>query len=510
VKPFERPEAFTLPVAGESYKVFCYGLDLGSSKPSIPRVQVALAGFVPVGRLQSDSLAINPFWLAALVLAVTAGVLLWPFLKTGLMGPAEPLRVSDIVAVVLSLVLAVGLGVLVSLDTASYQSPRLDGPSDVDAQLERLADRLSDELKRDLDDGFNLLRELRSLPPELLKQHQRVNLAEAGGAGGIPAVHLKALGGYRFTQISWVSKDGQQFLIWAPKDVPPPMLNVRDREYFRAIRNDRAWSGWDYPFFVESVRSRFTGQVLAVFSAPMNVLGQPGEPPGEVVTVGMRPASVIEPVLPAGFDFAVIEPAGRVVFGSQPDRILEENFFEECQRPRRLRAAVQSRVRDAMDVRYWGRDHAMVTTPLDKTPWSLLVFFRKDQLRAAHFQALSVAATLFLAIVVLVALYASLARALTKEGVEVWFWPRDGMEHRLVLTAILLVTLGALLVGLASASGPCARLAVAACLPLLSVGAVVALLGVGGGRSRGGPPPSGPSSTSPPWRLSPGCWEGRG
>jgi hypothetical protein len=128
-KAFTRPESFTLAVAEEMYRVFCYGLDLSMSAPGIPRVPVALAGFVPVSRLQSESLAINPFWLAALVLVVVSGVLLWPFLKTALIGPAEPLRVSDLVAVVLSLILIVGLGVLVSLDTAAYQSPRPDGPT---------------------------------------------------------------------------------------------------------------------------------------------------------------------------------------------------------------------------------------------------------------------------------------------------------------------------------------------------------------------------------------------
>jgi hypothetical protein len=341
-----------------------------------------------------------------------------------------------------------------------------------------MADELSERFNADLDQGLEILKVVRALPPELLesKRHLRGNLAE--GSEPIPKVHMEALRPFRFTQITWISKDGMQFRKWARGD-PPPMFSVEDREYYRAIRDGRGWGGREHPFFVESVRSRSTGQVLAVFSAPMNVPGQAKDAPREVVAVGMRPASVIDPVLPAGFGFAVIDADGRVVFGSQPDRALEENYFEECLQPRRLRAAVQSRARDAIDVRYWGRDHAVVTTPLADTPWSLLVFFRKDQLRAAHFQALSVSATFLLAIVVLVAVYAGVARALTSEGADTWFWPRDGTEHRLTLAATLLLTLGGLFAGLANAPDPGIRLAAAVCLPLAAVGAVVGLLGVG-------------------------------
>jgi hypothetical protein len=478
-----RPESFTLSVAEDAYRVFHYGLELGGSSSGSQRLPLTLAGFVPVSRLRTESLAINPLWLAALALVAISGVLLWPFLKTSLMGAAESLRVADLVAMAVSLVLGVGLGVLVSLDTSAYRWPRPGGPHDVDAQLTKLAEKLSCQFEADLEEGLELLDMTRGVPRRVLERHPRARVTEDSPPLAEP--ERRRLLGSSFTQITWISGDGMQFLKWARDDVPPPMFSVEDREYFRAIRDGRGWGGRrPFPFFVEAVRSRSSGQVLAIFSAPTRVLEQKDDGSTEVVAVGMRPRSVIDPVLPAGFEFAVIDADGRVLFDSQPDRTLEENFFEECQRPRRLRAAVQSRARETLNVRYWGQDHVLAATPLPGTPWSLLVFFRKDQLRAAHFQALTVSATLLLSVVVALALYGALARALAKGGAEVWFWPREGSEARLVLAALLLLLLGGLLAGLAGAPDPALRLRAAALFPLVALGAVVRLLGPEGVRTQ--------------------------
>lgn len=474
-EPVGAPDEFDDEIAGEAYRVFRYPLDVGALWPKYGiRAPITLAGFVSTPRLRSESLALNPLWLAALVLLATLGVLAWPFLKVVLMGPAELLRVGDLVGVVLSLVLGMGLGVLVVLDTVSYRWPDPEGTQGLNRQLESLAHHIAARIEQDMDEGRNLLEDLNTIPPDVLLHTPRLNLDQGKNLGLTGARQVEALCKYRFTQATWISADGVQYIKWAWDGEPPPMLNVEDREYFRAVRDDRAWRDSRGPFFVESVRSRSTGKQLAVFSAPSKLSGKGRR---EVVAVGMPLEGVIDPLLPPGFDFAVIDADGRSLLHSQIDHAVEENFFEECHHPQRLRDAVLSRGQASMTVRYWGRDRYLLVTPLKNTPWSVLVFFRKDLIRAAHLQTLIVAASLFLVALVLAALHGALARAVTRRGADTWFWPREGSESRLLLTGLVLSGVGALLATLDTRAEPAVALTAAVALPMAGVGAISGLLG---------------------------------
>ena len=61
--------------------------------------------------------------------------------------------------------------------------------------------------------------------------------------------------------------------------------------------------------------------------------------PVAAVTIPMM--SLVSPVIAGGFEFAVIEDDGDVMFHSDPQRNTHENLFEETDQNRRLRAAVE-------------------------------------------------------------------------------------------------------------------------------------------------------------------------
>ena len=78
------------------------------------------------------------------------------------------------------------------------------------------------------------------------------------------------------------------------------------------------------------------------------------------ITIPMR--SLIDPVLPPGFAFAVIDHAGKVLFHSDRQR-WHEDFFVETDNNRRLRAQIAAHSAEHLNIRYWGSEHRAYLKP---------------------------------------------------------------------------------------------------------------------------------------------------
>ena len=74
--------------------------------------------------------------------------------------------------------------------------------------------------------------------------------------------------------------------------------------------------------------------------------------------------SLIGPVLPPGFAFAVIDDSGDVLFHSDRQRNGNENFFVETDNNRRLRAQVAAHSADALNINYWGAQYRAYVKPM--------------------------------------------------------------------------------------------------------------------------------------------------
>ena len=103
------------------------------------------------------------------------------------------------------------------------------------------------------------------------------------------------------------------------------------------------------PCVLQSLVSYTTGQPSAVLARPSR-LG--GSLPVAAITLPMR--SVISPVIPHGFEFAIIDKAGRVVFHSDAQRNTFEDLFLETDRNRQLRSLVVTGVDGSVRTEYLG------------------------------------------------------------------------------------------------------------------------------------------------------------
>ncbi|HKJ01669.1 MAG TPA: cache domain-containing protein, partial [Longimicrobiales bacterium] len=261
--------------------------------------------------------------------------------------------------------------------------------------------------------------------------------SRAAAAGTAPEPYLG------FQMVFWTDSAGMQVAKWTPRRTNTRPVSVGDRPYFTELRRRVGWQldgadiGLEGPvqYYLQSLRSKTTGEHVVALSLPFCWSSQawaasPCPGGNEGVGVILTPlASVDQPVLPGGVAFAIVDPEGRTLFHSRPERVLDENFFEETNGNPNLRSLVSARVRDRLDGHYLGRSTRMHVRPITGTPLSLVVVLDDQYLGSVHFQTLALALAMFGAwILVLWGLFVFVE--MVTPGRLQWAWPARDQPNR--------------------------------------------------------------------------------
>ncbi len=430
-------------LAGAAYTLFTQPVQLlpMCSEPGTP-VEWVVCGLVRADRLRQESRAVN-YTLVVLFLFLTLLLIVsWPLLNVWSMGPQGSLGSGDLVLLAFSTLTTSALLTLLVIDLYAYF--RMEAK--LDAQERTLAGDLVQHFKEELRAAA---RQLDALNGRVLDPNNAVN-----------QVHLLAnpqalrLDGddpdpYPYLQmVFWTDRAGRQLLKWTVQSNNTPLINISRRDYFRQLMEDRPWilslqdgsgnaEARRVPFSLEPVYSLNTGEYLAIFSM---------FPPDEtelIASMDMRLLSFGNPVLPSGYGFCVIENSGRVLFHSDEQRSLRENFFEECNQDPRLRAAVYGRHTAAFDTQYAQRPHSVVVTPIPELPWSLAVFREEQYLSTAQIEVVSISLVLFLSYATLLAALFGAFYIFQSGSYLEWLWPdhdRLGTYRFLAILYLVLST----------------------------------------------------------------------
>jgi hypothetical protein len=239
-----------------------------------------------------------------------------------------------------------------------------------------------------------------------------------------------------FNAVTWTDSAGKQRIKWTTQNDTTALINVSDRQFFKNAKDRTLWklSPSDPEYILEPIRSRNTGENIAVIATR--------EPGSEWVSnLDTRLLSLMGPVLPAGYGFAVIDNNGKVMFHSDEVKNLEEQFFAECDNDR-LRAAVISRTNDLIDTNYLGKGHRMHVSALAGMPWTLVTFADKRMARTMNLEVVTLSFVLYLLFALSIGVLISLiclprmisvfsGRYAPKQGDRTrWLWPDRRLDHQ--------------------------------------------------------------------------------
>ncbi|HSS51056.1 MAG TPA: cache domain-containing protein, partial [Thermoanaerobaculia bacterium] len=423
---FSASEFRDVRLSGREYRLFVEPVILpiweNKEVPDAPRVNHRnhrhvwlVCGLVPKRDLFYRSFAVSSAVVGSILGLLVLTVLSWPFVKLSLLGERQRVRVFDVLLLSVCSLLGIAVLTLLLCDVAAYESLR--GTSEV--QLHRLADEIEDHLRKEIAQGYWQLTELEAT---LNEKRAQIDPKGEGQANILEKVPFKE---YPFADTFMALDDsGMQRIKWATGIVVPPRISVDVRNYFKWSKQGETWQFSDPigrsvgPFVLQSTVGLTDGTREGVIAKP----ARPGSA-YSVVALSLPMISVIDPVLPPRFEFAVIDDEGQVLFHSDRQRNLTENFFAETDQDRRLQAAVFARRPETLSIRYWGEDYLARVAPVQGMPWTVVALRDQRLLRAVNVDWITAAALfvgIYLGTIALGLTLFTIARPAYRAP---WLWP---------------------------------------------------------------------------------------
>ena len=461
----------SISIAETDHKLFFQPIELtvpraGSANAEVPKLIVC--GLVRSEHLSRKSFSFSYTLLLLVVLLVLITIVSAPLIKLRLLGSKDRLRKADAVLTAASAFFGTGLLILLLLDLYTYANLE----NQLDERLEMLSRSVDSNLRSELVSASNQLDALNQKLDEDLsmadeefvcasENERRDEITKSDDPTAVTAKFFKEdiLSGNGildpnrseypyFNGAMWADHAGQQQIKFTTKRVHTPFISVGQRQFHKHAKEGDLWelnfsdqgTESSHRLYLDALNSRTSGENVAVISKLT---------PDElyVSAMDMKLLSLYRPVLPTGYGFCVIDRSGLVLFHADDVRNLEENFFDECNNDMSLRAAVQLRQRELVNIQYLGRAHRAFVAPLSDLPWTLVVFRDKQVLRTINLEIVTLATILFCAygillMIVLALIFLPLFPNAKKRLESIW--PAE--EHHSKYNQIAVVSLALFLI----------------------------------------------------------------
>jgi hypothetical protein len=178
-----------------------------------------------------------------------------------------------------------------------------------------------------------------------------------------------------FNSAAWVNEDGQQLFKFDVRSAPTPNINIGLRPYFKRAISENVQSAEGH--YLEPILSANTGQFSAELAGLFLLHDEEGSPSRDekkrikVESLSLMPMSLVDPVLPPGYRFAVIDTDCNVLFHSDSYRNMREDFCEDSKDKDELRPWLFSGVDTPLDITYEGKTERAYLTSLESPSFAL-------------------------------------------------------------------------------------------------------------------------------------------
>jgi hypothetical protein len=433
-------------LAGTRYKLFLQPvlLDVFNDEATQeePAQEWVLCGLRSSKTLEWEALSISStfmVWLTALFLAILMSS---PILKIFSLNRRERLRLRELGFLALFLVLLTSVFTVSGLNAVGF--PLND---DTEGQLQHLGDTLSKNIHEELNDMRDQLVEWCSVSNVGNTLKDDLKLVENGRvevirrrptAAGQPlreAETTPAANKYHYVNNAfWTNDDGMQIVKWSTSGYLTPMIDVsrtRINTQPKSTYLDNKAPAFHFDSTLPPNKLEYLA-AMTITTAECNPdLRNPDikeDVSGGSAFLTAEPLSLIDPILPYGYGFALFDQTGLVLFHADKTRNLHENFLQETDWNKQLYAqAFGHSTRRSLTIKYLGNDYkarVMPVTRISQAPWTLIVYRDLTHVRTLNLQAMTMVATLLLAILAAPFLTVVIWCAIRRPGfAPEWLWP---------------------------------------------------------------------------------------
>lgn len=333
-----------------------------------------LYGLVSNDRFEAEKRRIPSILIISFLVPLLLLLFSMPLLKLVFMSPIERLYQYNVIHAAVSFILSFSLIVLCILSLDSYL---VDEKKRVDNNLKKLSNTVKEDMKVEMGLMATLLVELGDNKIDsmnIIKKESKNIFSDDSLLSHFSKYPF-------FDYVYWMDKDGKvKFEYNSSRKLDSKIDeadNYGERSYFKAIADNKPWylglgEKTRKAAFLESITAWTNGTSSVVLSMPTNPKNMPLLP---VIAMATQMHSIIDPALPPGYKFHIIDKNGLVLFHTDKTRNLQENYLEECSQNKNISSALASNIPIYTDVPYHHQDYRAFMQPLDHTPWFLVLSY---------------------------------------------------------------------------------------------------------------------------------------
>jgi hypothetical protein len=386
----ETGQIWNLEIAGKPYKLFLLHFTV------MDRYPFTLGGYIPAEEYQSEKNHIPIYAILWMIIGLILVVLMFPMLKLFLMHRSEQLLLRNAISSLASIHVLGAIAILAALNIYVYFSMSI--PS-MNQHLKSLESSIEHTLRTEINDALGDIdsarKKIQNGFPFQDEDSLLTRIQINPTTHQVSAFTTQAGLHYLFLEnLTFTDSSGQNIRRWTSKSFLPTLINVRDRDYFQAVRNGNLWH-WDNgdSFYLTSISSWNSNENLAIISTSFS---SPGSLKTRIATLSGPFRSLFDALLPEGYGFCIIDQYGDVKFHQDQKRNLNENLLEECDDNSTLKSILYSHSKAFFGSRYSGEDQRFFIKPLSGTPYYMVTFCNMQQLWAEDLDVISVSSILSL------------------------------------------------------------------------------------------------------------------
>ncbi|GAA5217387.1 hypothetical protein ACFSJ3_18065 [Corallincola platygyrae] len=417
------------------------------SRNRLQQAYLVLAGLIPMEEARASKFSLSPSMAALALAIVLLLVAVWPILRFRFMGINQAMGANEFRIALAGVALFALTITLAATDLLVYSNAK----QHIQRQLMELAiqarDQVGDEFaskrqllkqiwqvqldKKTSGDSSEVLRCIKPLTDASKSQFDAVNCSRDDVNKLSEVEHYFLL-----------NRAGRQvgpFYTWYPFNLlDKGALELAHRDYFKKLHLGKGWiSPEGEPFYLQHIFSHSDGlrSTVASIKLPPNDWG------ADVAVAEFHVQNLLEPVLPYGYELAVVEnKSGNVLYHSRPELSLLENFLVATDHDRDLKLALSSNQDMTLRVRYQGKPHYIATLSLASQgiPWSVVVMYDHSLLQIVNFNVLLMVLVSMLMLMLCLSLLLWAGKLFTPA--LSWLWPnfyRRDVYPWLIVTAVI-------------------------------------------------------------------------
>jgi len=370
-----------LTVNDKDYFIFIHSFELGDKSWRI-------FGFCERNEFQSQVRSVGLKYIVVVSLSLIIILLIMPLLKLLIMNDSEKLHLMNVWFCGFSLVVGSSFLLLIGLMSSDFSAnnssrevvENSDGLT-IEARIKKLSIRVTEEFTNELRMIYNQIQESK------LGRYTKGDTCPANENLFLYSPQVLKVNEIQFNkypffnEILWIKEDGWQETLMATHSITcDDHVNLKTRKYFsQAFYNDSSWSMPDSDmgterFALQSIHSYLTDR----HEAGIGTLLDENDASCGVLAIATKLHSVMDPLLPPGYQFVIIDKIGKVWFHSQTEKNLNENFIDETGQDRRLIAAINGRTEVMITLDYDRSNHRAFARPIRNTGLMLVVLHNDD------------------------------------------------------------------------------------------------------------------------------------